>query len=171
LIDFGFVIQKLNNQDRLNTLTSLDWSTAYLLVTDLYSDAVWTVCTSNNQPPIAWLNKLLTKFRNKGENCALVDLGGELGKHPEVTLLLEKHGYNIYPMSPDASYKNAPGERPHQNIANTRRTLLEGANLPEFYWNHTLYHYTDVHRYVTHCCRDKTPYELISGKHPDLSKL
>eukprot|EP00957_Ditylum_brightwellii_P178356 13584108-Ditylum_brightwellii.AAC.1 len=49
--------------------------------------------------------------------------------------------------------------------------MLEGANLSEKYWGYALYHYTDIHRYATHRGRDKTLYEIITGKRPALSKL
>eukprot|EP00957_Ditylum_brightwellii_P121921 9297470-Ditylum_brightwellii.AAC.1 len=98
----------------------------------------------------------------------MMDLGGELGKQPEVQLLLQQHGYNVRPAAPDALYQNAPGNRPHQTIANAIRTMLEGANLLEKYWSYALYHYTNLHRYVTHRGRDKTPYKIITVKRPDL---
>eukprot|EP00957_Ditylum_brightwellii_P193616 14744226-Ditylum_brightwellii.AAC.1 len=60
----------------------------YMMVKDHPLDAMWT----------------------KGECYAMMDLGGELGKHPEVQLLLQQHRYNIRPTAPDASYQNAPGE-------------------------------------------------------------
>eukprot|EP00957_Ditylum_brightwellii_P201370 15325339-Ditylum_brightwellii.AAC.1 len=155
----------------MKTLTSINGSTAYIMVTDHHLDAMWTVCTSNKCPLLAWLNELLNKFKQKGEHYAMMDLGGELGKHPEVQLLLQQHGCNARPTAPDTSYQNAPGERPHQTIANVIRTMLESANLPEKYWSCVLYHYTNIHRYVTHRGRDKTPYKIITCKGPDLSKL
>eukprot|EP00957_Ditylum_brightwellii_P042682 3231908-Ditylum_brightwellii.AAC.1 len=94
----------------MKTLTSIDRSTAYMMVTDHHSDAMWTICTSNKRPPLSWLNKLLTKFEWKGECYAKMDLGGELGKHPEVQILLQQHGYTVRPTAPDASYQNALGK-------------------------------------------------------------
>eukprot|EP00957_Ditylum_brightwellii_P100508 7662338-Ditylum_brightwellii.AAC.1 len=94
----------------MKTRISIDGSTAYMMVTDHHLDAMWTICTSNKCPPLAWLNKLLTKFEWKGESYAMMDLGGELGKHPEAPLLLLQHGHNVRPTAPDASYQNAPGK-------------------------------------------------------------
>eukprot|EP00957_Ditylum_brightwellii_P206898 15350464-Ditylum_brightwellii.AAC.1 len=76
---------------------------------DHHSDTMWTVCTPNKKPPIAWFNKLLTKFEYKGECFASLDPGGKLGKHHEVKLLLEKHGYNLRPRAPYMSHQNTPG--------------------------------------------------------------
>eukprot|EP00957_Ditylum_brightwellii_P009278 701885-Ditylum_brightwellii.AAC.1 len=170
-IDFGFRVRKSKNKDRMKKLTSLDGSMVCTIVTDHYSDAIWTICTASKHPPIAWLNKVLSKFERKGERYVVLDLGGELGKHPEVRLLLQQHGYNVHPTAPDASCQNTLRECPHQIIANTIRMMLEGANLPETYWIYALYHYTDIHKYITHRGRDKTPHEIITGKRPDLSKL
>eukprot|EP00957_Ditylum_brightwellii_P076840 5840356-Ditylum_brightwellii.AAC.1 len=92
----------------MKTLTSIDGSTAYMMIRDHHLDAMWTICTSNKCPPLAWLNKLLTTFKQKGEHYSMIDLGGELGKHPEVQLLLQQHWYNVRSPAPDASYQNAP---------------------------------------------------------------
>eukprot|EP00957_Ditylum_brightwellii_P027006 2042400-Ditylum_brightwellii.AAC.1 len=89
---------------------------------------MWTVCTPNKKPPISWFNKLLTKFVCKGEQYASLDLQGKVGKYPEVKLLLEKHGYNVRLTAPDTSHQNAPGEQPHQSIANGIQKMLEGPN-------------------------------------------
>eukprot|EP00957_Ditylum_brightwellii_P178357 13584108-Ditylum_brightwellii.AAC.2 len=68
----------------MKIFTSINVSTAYMMVMDHHSDAMWTVCSSNKCLPLTWLNKLLTIFEWKGERYAMMDLGGELGKHPEV---------------------------------------------------------------------------------------
>jgi hypothetical protein len=49
--------------------------------------------------------------------------------------------------------------------------MLESSNLPEKYWSYALYHYTSIHQYMTNRGKDKTPYEIITGKRPDLSEL
>eukprot|EP00957_Ditylum_brightwellii_P092427 7038254-Ditylum_brightwellii.AAC.1 len=121
-IDFGFMVQKSKNKDRIKALISLDGSRAYMIVTNYHSNAMLTVCTGNKCPPISWLNKLLTKFERKGEIYAVLDLGGELGRHPKVNSLLQQHGYTTRPTAPNASYQNALGECPHQTIANALRT-------------------------------------------------
>eukprot|EP00957_Ditylum_brightwellii_P168110 12798185-Ditylum_brightwellii.AAC.1 len=82
-IDFGFMVQKSKNKGSMRILTSLDGFTAYMIVTNHHSNVMWTICTANKCPLIAWLNKLLTKFERKGERNTVLDLGGELGNHPE----------------------------------------------------------------------------------------
>eukprot|EP00957_Ditylum_brightwellii_P074998 5699996-Ditylum_brightwellii.AAC.1 len=49
--------------------------------------------------------------------------------------------------------------------------MLEGSGLPEFFWSHALYHYTEIHSYLPHHRRDKTPHKIITGNQPDISKL
>eukprot|EP00957_Ditylum_brightwellii_P017587 1325404-Ditylum_brightwellii.AAC.1 len=65
-----------------------------------------------------------------------MDPGGELGKHPEIQLLLQQHGYNVRPTVPDESYQNALGKQRYQTIVNTIKTMLEGASLPKKYWSY-----------------------------------
>eukprot|EP00957_Ditylum_brightwellii_P212377 15367207-Ditylum_brightwellii.AAC.1 len=98
----------------MKALTSIDGSTAYMMVMDHHVDAMWTVCTSNKRPPLVWLNKILMEFERKGEHYTMIDLGGE--------------SENIQRFN---SYYNNLGT----------------------------------------ICGDKTPYKIITGKRPDLSKL
>ena len=48
----------------------------------------------------------------------------------EIQQLFLKHGYEILPTTPDASYENALVKRPHQTIGDAMRSMLEGASLP-----------------------------------------
>eukprot|EP00957_Ditylum_brightwellii_P104854 7991768-Ditylum_brightwellii.AAC.1 len=52
-IHFRFMVQKSKNKDRMKTLTSLDGSMTYMIVTNHHSNAMWTICTTNKHPPIA----------------------------------------------------------------------------------------------------------------------
>eukprot|EP00957_Ditylum_brightwellii_P029521 2230740-Ditylum_brightwellii.AAC.1 len=92
-----------------------------------------------------------------------MDLGSELGRNVEVKKLVTKHGYDIRPTGPDPSHQNSPGERPHKTIGDAVRSMLEGSGLPEKLWSHTLYYYAEIHSYLPHCRRDKTPHEIVTG--------
>eukprot|EP00957_Ditylum_brightwellii_P069421 5270824-Ditylum_brightwellii.AAC.1 len=62
-----------------------------------------------------------------------MDLGSELGQNEDVKTLLIKHGYDIQPTRPNASYHNSPAKRLHETIDNTMRSILESAGLPEIF--------------------------------------
>eukprot|EP00957_Ditylum_brightwellii_P058620 4446596-Ditylum_brightwellii.AAC.1 len=49
--------------------------------------------------------------------------------------------------------------------------MLEGSGLPEKFWSHVLHHYAEIHSYLPHCGRDKTPHKIVTGNPPDISKL
>eukprot|EP00957_Ditylum_brightwellii_P055930 4237964-Ditylum_brightwellii.AAC.1 len=117
LLDWGFIVQKSKNQDRVNRLTSINGFQSYLLVVDHHSDRFWPLCSDSKSPPLSWLNCLLTKISPNHENkCVCMDLGSELGRNVEIKKLLTKHGYDIYPTGSDAFHQNSPGERPHETI-------------------------------------------------------
>ena len=52
-----------------------------------------------------------------------MDLGSELGQNEDIKALLIKHGYDIKPTAPDASYQNSPAEQPHEAIGNARNSI------------------------------------------------
>eukprot|EP00957_Ditylum_brightwellii_P002262 174189-Ditylum_brightwellii.AAC.1 len=171
-LDWGFMAKKSKNQDRVEKLTAIDGSQSYLLVVDHHSNQFWPLCSDSKSPPLSWLNCLLTKtapdYKNK---YVCMDLSSELGRNIEVKKLLTKHGYDIRPTSPNTSHQSSPGERPHETIGDAVRSMLEGSGLPEKFWSHALYNYAEIHSYLPHCKRDKTPHEIVTGNQPDISKL
>eukprot|EP00957_Ditylum_brightwellii_P184847 14078488-Ditylum_brightwellii.AAC.2 len=92
-----------------------------------------------------------------------MDLGSELGRNVEVKKLLTKHGYDIQPISLDASHQNLPGERPHETIGDAVRTMLEESELVEK--NGVMHYITTLrfHSYLPHHVKDKTPHGIDTG--------
>ena len=157
----------------MQQLMGIDGSQAYLLVTDHKSGNLWGVTSDNKVPPLAWLNKLLTRIKPEGVkgHYIMMDMGGELGRNKAVLNLLKKHDYDIRPTSPDSSHQNALLERPHATIGDAMRTMLLGAKLDLKYWPYAFYHYICLYNIIPHGSSILTPFEQVTGKRPNLSSL
>ncbi len=170
-LDWGFMVQTSKDSKRVKKLTGIHGESAYLLITDHFSGKMWGYTSSSKNPPLKWINRWLTRYSSKSRNrYACMDLGGELGRHPDVRALLGQHGYSIHTTGPDASHQNGVGERPHQTIANVIRSLLTGANLDPIFWPYAFHHALFVHGLLPQ--GDKgVPHTRATGERPDLSKL
>jgi hypothetical protein len=95
-----------------------------------------------------------------------------MARNPNVLDLLEKHDYIVRPTAPDSSFQNAPGERPHSTItiANTLRTMLHGAGLPNKFWPFTFNHYLLINRFLRHSDRG-IPHTHDGGDRGDISNI
>jgi hypothetical protein len=170
-LDWGFICQKSANSERMRMLTGINGEQAYLLVADHKTDKLFGYTSDSKAPPIEWINKLLTKYSPAMEGkYACMDLGSELGRSNEVLNLLEKHGYEIRPTAPEASYQNAPAERPHQTIGNMLRTMLDGAGADYKFWPYAFQMAILVHGFIDHNGRG-IPHERAGGGRVDLRRL
>jgi hypothetical protein len=100
-----------------------------------------------------------------------MDLGGELGRCQEVLDLFTQAGYVVEPTAPNSSHQNGPVERPHRDIRNSIRAMLSCVSLAPRFWPYTFYHVFRLHNMTIHGDQVKTPYELCSGRKPDVSRL
>ena len=178
-IDFGFIVQKSKDTERYHHLRGLNGETCYCIITDHFSGTCWGRCFSSKAAPIDFLTEWLHRYglpkeyhgsQNEGKYVRF-DRGGELGKNHEVLDLFEKAGYSVEPAPPNSSNSNGPGERPHRTIGDALRAMLAGAKLAYKFWPYAFYHYIRLYNLVPHADKDKSPYELCSGKVPDVSFL
>ena len=171
-LDWGFMVQKSKDEERYESLVGINGESSYLLIADHHSDKLWGITSNSKKPPIKWLNRWLAQY--KPADCeakyACMDLGGELAKHTKVCDLLDRHGYSIRPTAPDASWQNSPGERPHQTIGNTLRSMLHGANLDAKFWPYAFNHCLFIHSLVPHGDRG-VPHERAGGSRVNVSRL
>jgi hypothetical protein len=80
-------------------------------------------------------------------------------------------GYIVEATAPDSSHQNGPGERPHRTIADAIRTMLAGAALPNKFWPYAFHHFLRIYNVTVHGNKQASPFELCSGRKPDLSLL
>jgi len=132
-------------------------------------------CFISKHPPIDFLKDWFQLhdpiIKDIPDKYVRFDLGGELGNSPEVVSLFRRKGYKVETTAPHSSVQNAPGERPHYSIALGIRTLLAGANLEPKFWPYAFHHYLRLYNVTPHHGRTKSPYEMCSGRLPDLSMM
>ena len=171
-IDAGFMFTKSKNTARTKRLTGIHGGSSYFIIHDAYTSLTFGTTTSSKQPPVVWLMLILTRLNCKiPRRFVRMDSGGELAKSKAVKKIFQRFHYLLEPTGAHSSSQNGGGERPHQDIGNMVRVLLESANLPSKYWEYAFYHSLDVMNILPHGDNSTTPYELACGKPPDLSNL
>jgi hypothetical protein len=83
--------------------------------------------------------------------------------------LFSNAGYVVEATAPGSSHQNGPGERPHRTIADAIRTMLAGAALPNKFWPYAFHHFLRIYNVTVHGDKVASPFELYSGRKPDLS--
>jgi hypothetical protein len=113
-IDFGFIVQRSTPHDvapssvpASESPPPTDWSqfdflrgcngeTAYLLVRDHWSGALWGTCTMNKSPPIDWLTYWLLRHPcDSSSKYVRLDKGGDLGGSRKIHALFHSNGYKV----------------------------------------------------------------------------
>ena len=172
--DFGFIVQSSKDSKRLRRLQGFHGETCYLVITDHHSGTVWGECFSSKAAPVDFIDDWLRKYglpRDHPDTYVRLDGGGELGRNREVLKLFKKAGYDVERTAPDSSHQNGPGERPHRSIGNALRAILSGAGLDARFWPFAFHHYLRIYNLVPHAKRLQSPYQICTGKVPDLSFL
>jgi hypothetical protein len=172
--DWGFVCQNSSDTDRITRLASVHGDTSYLIFTCVYTGALYGVCAGSKSVPTKWLHIFfhrLSRGITDYKRNIIVDRGSELGRSTEFKRIAESHGYLVNTSGPDKSSMNGLGERPHSTIGDALRTILYSSGLDLKYWNFAFYHYLRLYNLVPHGDRAASPFEMIRGKQPDLSKL
>jgi len=178
-VDFGFIVQQSKNSERMQRLQGLNGETCYCLITDHHSGTIWGRCFSSKAAPMEFLDHWLRRYGlprdHQGANgegkYVRLDGGGELGNNHEVRTLFEKAGYSVEVTAPDSSHQNGPGERPHRTIGDAMRAMLSGAGLPAKFWPYAFQHFVRLYNLVPHGGRSQSPYQIATGKVPDLRFL
>jgi hypothetical protein len=124
-------------------------------------------------PPIEFLQRWLATHAPPAaaNKYARLDLGGGLGRCPDVIALFESKGFRVETTAADSSHQNGPAECPHYTIANAVRAMLAGADLPAKFWPYCFQHYLRLYSLTPHVDKPASPYEICYGKKPDLSLL
>ena len=173
-IDMGFIVQRSKNVSRFERLQGLNGETCYCLVTDHHSGTLYGATFSSKAPPIRYLNNWLAQHgcgSDVPDKYVRMDLGGELGRSPEIRQLFETAGYMLEPTAADSSHQNGPGERPHRTIKDALRSILDGAALPAKFWPYAFHHYIRLYNVVPHGDHSESPFTLCTGRAPDLRYL
>ena len=173
-VDFGFMVQRSSDTDRMHRLQGLNGETCYCLIVDHFSGMCYGETFRSKAPPIDFCSRWLARFglgNDVANKYVCFDLGGELGHCTEIVDLFAKAGYHHHPTSSQSSHQNALGERPHQTISNAIRAMLGGAALPPKFWPYAFHHFLRLSNLTIHEGRTATPFELCLGRPPNLRLL
>ena len=102
-MDFGFIkALDTESDDKIkNLIKSYDGFNSYLLIIDKKTRYIWVFLSESKHPPVATVDKFLTKFgipQDKRDNLNLVvrtDQGGELSGNERFKNILSLHGYTL----------------------------------------------------------------------------
>jgi transposase InsO family protein len=158
----------------------LNGETGYLIIRDHYSGAIYGTAVVSKAPPLDFLRAFLERHRcTSSMKIVRLDQGGDLGGSRRVRELLSSFGYQIQLTAPDTPQQNGFIERINQDVGSYLRTALGGAALPPRFWPFAFHMFLRLYNYLPHDrgdsvpseLRSKTPYEVLTGKRPDLSHL
>ena len=72
----------------------------------------------------------------------------------------------------DSSAQNGLAEKPNQDLARIVRCLLYSSGLGSEFWSYAIRHAVYLKNRLPHSANKwKTPYEVVNGEKPDLSRL
>jgi transposase InsO family protein len=158
----------------------LNGETGYLIIRDHYSGAVYGTAVVSKAPPLDFLRAFLERHRcTSSVKIVRLDQGGDLGGSRRLRELLSSFGYQIQLTAPDTPQQNGFIERINQDVGSYLRTALGGADLPPRFWPFAFHLFLRLYNYLPHDrgesvpieLRSQTPYEILTGKRPDLSQL
>ena len=98
------------------------------------------------------------------------DNGGEFISQGFKTLL-RKHAIRHETSAPYSPHQNGTVERAWRSIFSMARCLLLEANLPKFLWTYAVMTAVYIRNRCFNSRSEKTPYEALTGKQPNLSKM
>lgn len=173
-MDFGFVrgSKYTIKQDDNPTVTSKDGYNSYLIIVDRASRYSWIFLTKSKHPPVTLAHKVLTKFKSTNPHRTVrTDQGGELGRSSKFSQMVAEAGFVLELTGAEASKQNGIAESPNRVYAQMMRCALYSSGLGPEYWSYALRMAVHVKNRLPHTSISSTPYQKLTGKKPNLSKL
>ena len=168
--DFGFMRSKSyqeKDSDR-EIQTSVDGKSAYLVIVDRATRYMWVYSSSTKQPPLEFCKNILHKSKASVKHRTVCCNQGELATSKRFKEMLKEEGFNLEVTGSNSSKQNGIAERPHQTLARMVQCILHSSNLGLEYWPYTLIHSVYIKNRLPYQSINKSPYDAITGKQPDL---
>ena len=139
--------------------------------TDDYSGAITVYFLKSKSDAIHATERFLADSAPYGKvKCLRSDGGGEF-MNKEFKALLDKNGIRHETSAPYSPHQNGTAERGWRTLYEMGRCMLLNSKLPDQLWNYAV----QTAAYVRNRCYSnrtkKTPYEMLTGKKPNMSKL
>ena len=175
-MDYGFVrgSQFKSKDEDGHVVTSFDGKNSYLIIVDRGTRYTWTFLSNNKVPPVDAARQLLKKFKSSNPHRTVrVDQGGELGKSQLFKNMLGEDdiGFTLEITGSDSSSQNGLAERPNRTYADMMRCILHSSELGPQYWSYALLYAVHIKNRILHTALQSTPYQVMTGKKPDVSHL
>jgi hypothetical protein len=175
-IDFGFMRASsasfLKTPKATRVVLSHDGFSSYLIIADAYSRYTWVFLTASKDAPVVILAKFLATHGLKtGYRAIRVDQGGELCTSNALRQVFFDANYTLEPTGNDSPNQNGKAERLNGTFATMVRSLLYSAGLGPQFWSSALLHAAYLKNRLWHSAINTTPFQLWTGKLPDLSHL
>ena len=124
--------------------------------------------TRNKRPPLSTLSWFIKTLRCQGYPVLYIqtDEGGELGRSTDFLKLLTTHNCIYMGTGKSGSSLNGVVERPNRTVANSVRSKLLNAALPDEFWCYAAEDSNFKMRRMLHTSLSTTPYEAWTGTKP-----
>ncbi len=119
-----------------------------------------------------YLDYIRTRFPRPGQLAMIRTDGGTEFVNKKVTKLLEDFGMTRETSEPYAHQHNGTAERFNRTVQEKIRALLFDAGYPVTFWGHAALAATYLYNRTPHATNNNhTPYELFTGRKPDVKHL
>ncbi|KAK2403095.1 putative mitochondrial protein [Trifolium repens] len=143
-----------------------------LMIVDDYSRFCWTLFLSSKSDTLSAFKQFAKMIQNKLDLKIISirsDHGGEF-ENNNFDKLCSKHGIEHNFSAPRTPQQNGVVERKNRILEELARTMLSG--LPKYFWADAISTASYVlNRAIIRPILDKTPYEILKGRKPNLSHL
>ena len=173
-MDFGFLrgSQYTTKEESNPTVTSKDGYNSYLIIVDRASRYTWIFLTKSKHPPVIIARKVLSKFKSANPHRTVrTDQGGELGRSDKFSKMVYDEGFALELTGAEASKQNGIAESPNRVYAQMMRCALYSSGLGPEYRSYALRMAIYVKNRLPHKSISCTPYQKLTGKKPDVSRL
>ncbi|RXN30671.1 Retrovirus-related Pol poly from transposon TNT 1-94 [Labeo rohita] len=139
--------------------------------TDDYSGTMMVYFLKSKADTVQATEKFLADIAPYGEvKCIRSDNGTEFTSR-EFQALLTRNKIRHETSAPYSPHQNGTAERGWRTLGEMTRCLLIESKLPDELWNYAMQTSAYVRNRCYCRCTRKTPYELFTGRKPDVSKM
>ena len=133
---------------------------------------MWVYLSNSKHPPIEPIQMVLQKFGSQhSHHTVRTDQDKSLGKSVEFVRMIKEENFTLEFTGTDSSSQNSPAERPHRDLAQTMRCMLDSSELGPQFWSFALAHAVYVKNRLYHMKLCMTPFQAFTGRKPYLSRL
>lgn len=148
--------------------------TSYLSCLCVATKYSFKFCTRYKRAPVDIIKWIIQTINNQGHQVKYVrfDEGGELARSHEInSMLVEEFQIIMQTTGGYASHLNGAVERGNRTDADTVRSMLYSAGLPDEFWCFALLYANYVHRRWCTYPETVTPYEKWTKTKPSFNKI